>query len=115
MFHIFRCYNGGEKMRTYEQRIAIYNTLYQHKYDAAGHLAVEFHVSLRIVYYDLKCLSCIYLLEVTRGRYHGDIKIADCFTPDKTKLTPVQLGLMLRLCANLYGNNKFTILSILKK
>ena len=102
-------------MGTHERRMAIWNTLCQRKQDTAGHLAAEFHVSLRTIYYDLEYLSLIYPLEVIRERYHGGIKIADYFTPDKTKLPPVQLGLMLRLCANLYGNNKFTMLSILKK
>ena len=102
-------------MGTHERRMAIWNTLCQRKQDTAGHLAAEFHVSLRTIYYDLEHLSLICPLEVIRGRYHGGIKIADYFTPDKTKLSPVQLGLMLRLCANLYGNNKFTMLSILKK
>lgn len=77
-------------------------------------IAVEFHVSLCIIYYDLEYLSCIYLLEVIRGRYHGSIKIADYFTPDKTKVTPVQHGLLLCLCTNLYGNDKLIMLSILK-
>ena len=102
-------------MGTHKRRMAIWNTLCQRKQDTAGHLAAEFHVSLRTIYYDLEHLSLICPLEVIRGRYHGGIKIADYFTPDKTKLSPVQLGLMLRLCANLYGNNKFTMLSILKK
>ena len=101
-------------MGTHERRMAIWNTLCQRKQDTAGHLAAEFHVSLRTIYYDLEYLSLIYPLEVIRGRYHGGIKIVDYYTPDKTKLPPVQLGLMLRLCANLYGNNKFTMLSILK-
>ena len=80
---------------------------------SAGHLAAEFHVSLRTIYYDLEYLSLIYPLEVIRGRYHGGIKIADYFTPDKTKLTPVQRDLLLRLCTNLYGNDKLIMLSIL--
>ena len=93
-------------MGTHERRMAIWNTLCQRKQDTAGHLAAEFHVSLRTIYYDLEYLSLIYPLEVIRGRYHGGIKIADYFTPDKTKLTPVQRNLLLRLCANLYGRQR---------
>ena len=89
-------------MGTHERRMAIWNTLCQRKQDTAGHLAAEFHVSLRT----------IYPLEVIRGRYHGGIKIADDFTPDKTKLTPVQRDLLLRLCTNLYGHDKLIMLSI---
>ena len=102
-------------MGTRERRLTIWNTLCQRKQDTTGHLATKFHVSLRTIYYDLEHLSLICPLEVIRGRYHGGIKIVDYYTPDKTKLPPVQLGLMLRLCANLYGNNKFTMLSILEK
>lgn len=116
---LFKRYDGsakeGEKMGTRERRLTIWNTLRQRKQDTTGHFATKFHVSLCTIYYDLEHLSLICPLEVIRGRYHGGIKIADYFTPDKTKLPPVQLGLMLHLCANLYGNNKFTMLSILKK
>ena len=101
-------------MGTHERRMAIWNTLCQRKQDTAGHLSAEFHVSLRTIYYDLEYLSLIYPLEVIRGRYHGGIKIADYFTPDKTKLTPVQRDLLLRLFTNLYGNDKLIMLSILK-
>ena len=94
-------------MGTHERRMAIWNTLCQRKQDTAGHLAAEFHVSLRTIYYDLEYLSLI------RGRYHGGIKIADYFMPDKTKLTPVQRDLLLRLFTNLYGNDKLIMLSIL--
>ena len=100
-------------MGTHERRMAIWNTLCQRKQDTAGHLSAEFHVSLRTIYYDLEYLSLIYPLEVIRGRYHGGIKIADYFTPDKTKLTPVQRDLLLRLFTNLYGHDKLIMLSIL--
>ena len=100
-------------MGTHERRMAIWNTLCQRKQDTAGHLAAEFHVSLRTIYYDLEYLSLIYPLEVIRGRYHGGIKIADYFTPDKTKLTPVQRDLLLRLFTDLYGNDKLIMLSVL--
>ena len=116
---LFKRYDGsakeGEKMGTRERRLTIWNTLRQRKQDTIGHLATKFHVSLHTIYYDLEHLSLICPLEVTRGRYHGGIKIADCFTPDKTKLTPVQRGLLLRRCANLYRSNKFIMLSILEK
>lgn len=116
---LFKRYDGsakeGEKMGTRERRLTIWNTLRQRKQDTTGHFATKFHVSLCTIYYDLEHLSLICPLEVIRGRYHGGIKIVDYYTPDKTKLPPVQLGLMLRLCANLYGNNKFTMLSILEK
>ena len=56
-------------MGTHERRMAIWNTLCQRKQDTAGHLAAEFHVSLRTFYYDLEYLSLIYPLEVIRGRY----------------------------------------------
>ena len=92
-------------MGTHERRMAIWNTLCQRKQDTAGHLAAEFHVSLRTIYYDLEYLSLIYPLQV--------IQIADYFTPDKTKLTPVQRDLLLRLFTNLYGNDKLIMLSIL--
>ena len=53
-------------MGTHERRMAIWNTLCQRKQDTAGHLAAEFHVSLRTIYYDLEYLSLIYPLEVIR-------------------------------------------------
>ena len=40
-------------MGTHKRRMAIWNTLCQRKQDTAGHLAAEFHVSLRTIYYDL--------------------------------------------------------------
>lgn len=101
-------YTRGERLHKIRDR-----PLCQRKQDTAGHLAAEFHVSLRTIYYDLEYLSLIYPLEVIRGRYHGGIKIADYFTPDKTKLTPVQRDLLLRLFTNLYGNDKLIMLSIL--
>ena len=104
----------SNEMDTYERKMAIWNMLRQHKQDAVGRLAAEFHVFLYTIYYALETLSRIYSLEVIHGRYHGGIKIADYFTPDKTKLPPVQRGLLLCLCVNLYRNDKLIMLNILK-
>ncbi len=68
-------------MGAHERRMAIWNTLCHRRQDTIAHLADEFQVSLRTIYYDVQHLSLIYPLENVHGRYRGGIKIADWYTP----------------------------------
>lgn len=102
-------------MGTHERRMAIWNTLCQRKQDTAGHLAAEFHVSLRTIYYDLEYLSLIYPLEVNpRTLPRAESRSADYFMPDKTKLTPVEQRFATApFHEPVMGHDKLIMLSIL--
>ena len=96
-----------------ERRKAIWRALCRRRQDTIANLAVEFRVSSRTVYYDIRILSCIYPIESIRGRYHGGIKVADWYTPNTKALTPAQMELLERLLVTLDGDDVIVLQSII--
>lgn len=102
-------------MGAHERRMAIWNTLCHRRQDTIAHLADEFQVSLRTIYYDVQHLSLIYPLENVHGRYRGGIKIADWYTPASNAYSPAQTELLVRLYRRLDGNDAAIMASIISK
>ena len=98
-----------------ERRKAIWRALCRRRQDTIANLAVEFNVSPRTVYYDIRILSCIYPIESVRGRYHGGIKVAEWYTPNSKALTPAQVELLERLYTTLDGNDAVVMQSIIDR
>lgn len=98
-----------------ERRMAIWKTLCCRRHDTVVHLASEFNVSRRTIYYDVAFLSIIYPIESIRGRYYGGIKISDWYTPNPNAYTPAQMELLLRLQKSLKGNDAIIMSSIIKR
>lgn len=96
-----------------ERRKAIWRALCRRRQDTIANLAVEFNVSPRTVYYDIRILSCIYPIESVRGRYHGGIKVAEWYTPNSKALTPAQMELLERLLVTLEGDDVIVLQSII--
>ena len=96
-----------------ERRKAIWRALCRRRQDTVANLAVEFNVSPRTVYYDIRFLSCIYPFESVRGRYHGGIKVAEWYTPNSKALTPAQMELLERLLVTLDGDDVIVLQSII--
>ena len=96
-----------------ERRKAIWRALCRRRQDTIANLAVEFNVSPRTVYYDIRILSCIYPIESVRGRYHGGIKVAEWYTPNSKALTPAQMELLGRLLVTLEGDDVIVLQSII--
>ncbi|MBP3540975.1 MAG: HTH domain-containing protein [Clostridia bacterium] len=102
-------------MRSHERRQAIWHSLCHRRQDTAAHLAAEYNVCQRTIYYDVEILSLIYPIESVRGRYHGGIKIPDWYTPNPNVYSPAQLDLLIRLQANLQGNDLIIMSSIISQ
>lgn len=98
-----------------ERRMAIWKTLCCRRQDTVVHLASEFNVSRRTIYYDVAFLSIIYPIESIRGRYYGGVKISDWYTPNPNVYTPAQMELLLRLQKNLGGNDAIIMSSIIQR
>ena len=96
-----------------ERRKAIWRALCRRRQDTVANLAVEFNVSPRTVYYDIRILSCIYPIESVRGRYHGGIKVAEWYTPNSKALSPAQMELLERLLVTLEGDDVIVLQSII--
>ncbi len=98
-----------------ERRMAIWETLCYRRQDTVVHLAAEFNVSRRTIYYDVEFLSIIYPIESIRGRYYGGVKISDWYIPNPNIYTPAQMELLLRLAKSLKGKDAVIMSSIIKK
>lgn len=102
-------------MGTGERRMAIWKTLCCRRQDTAVHLAEEFNVSRRTIYYDVAFLSIIYPIESIRGRYCGGFKVSDWYTANPNAFTPAQMGLLLRLQKSLTGEDSIIMSSIIQR
>lgn len=98
-----------------ERRMAIWCTLCHRRQDTVAHLAAEYNVCPRTIYYDVEFLSLIYPIETIRGRYHGGVKIPDWYTPDPNAYSPAQMELLLRLKKTLTGRDQVIMTSIINK
>ncbi len=104
---------GGGHMNYAERREAILEVLCIRRRDTYRNLAFEFHVSRETIRQDIAALMCSYPIETVRGRYGGGIKIADGFYLYRKKLTARQAALLVKLSAQLTGDDLATIDSIL--
>ena len=93
--------------------MAIWHSLCYRRQDTVAHLAAEYNVCPRTIYYDVEFLSLIYPIESIRGRYRGGIKLPDWYTPDPNALSPAQMALLIRLQKDLKGNDLIIMDSII--
>ena len=106
---------GGGHMNYAERREAILEVLCIRRHDTYRNLAFEFQVSRETIRQDIAVLMCSYPIETVRGRYGGGIKIADGFYLYRKKLTARQAALLVKLSAQLTGDDLATIDSILRQ
>ena len=102
-------------MEPQERRIAIWRSLCCHRSLTVAHLAAEYGVSVRTIYYDVQKLSLIYPIETVRGRYTGGIKIPDWYKQNPNLYTPAELEFLLKLKANMTGNDLALMNSIIER
>ena len=100
-------------MRCHERRMAIWHVLCYRRQDTVAHLAAEFNVCPRTIYYDVEYLSLIYPIESVRGRYCGGNKIPDWYTPKSIAYTPEQIELLVRVQSMLQGKDLIVLASII--
>ena len=106
---------GGGHMNYAERREAILEVLCIRRHDTYRNLAFEFQVSRETIRQDIAVLMCSYPIETVRGRHGGGIKIADGFYLYRKKLTARQAALLVKLSAQLTGDDLATIDSILRQ
>lgn len=102
-------------MEPHERRLAIWRFLCCHRSDTVAHLAAKYGVSARTIYYDVQILSLSYPIETVRGRYHAGIRIPDWYKPNPKAYTPAQHELLLKLKADLTGNDLVIMASIIEQ
>ena len=106
---------GGGHMSYAERREAILEVLCIRRHDTYRNLAFEFQVSRETIRQDIAVLMCSYPIETVRGRHGGGVKIADGFYLYRKKLTARQAALLVKLSAQLTGDDLATIDSILRQ
>ncbi len=106
---------GGGHMNYAERREAILEVLCIRRHDTYRNLAFEFQVSRETIRQDIAVLMCSYPIETVRGRHGGGVKIADGFYLYRKKLTARQAALLVKLSAQLTGDDLATIDSILRQ
>lgn len=72
-------------MEAHERRMAIWRSLCCRGQDTVAHLADEFGVSVRTIYFDVQILSLSYPIETIRGRYKGGVKLPELVQTYSTK------------------------------
>ena len=97
-----------------ERREAILEVLCIRRHDTYRNLAFEFQVSRETIRQDIAVLMCSYPIETVHGRY-GGVKIADGLYLYRKKLTARQAALLVKLSAQLAGDDLATIDSILRQ
>lgn len=102
-------------MEAHERRMAIWRSLCEHRFDTVANLAGKYSVSVRTIYYDVQLLSLSYPIETVRGRYQGGIRIPDWYKPNPNTYSPAQLKLLMKLKANLTGDELVVMTSIIEQ
>ena len=100
-------------MTAAERRQAILEALCVRRHDTRENLAFEFGVSKRTIEYDVLALSLKYPIYTTQGG-SGGIHVVDGFYLNKPKLNEKQTALLKRLLPTLTGEDKETMLGIIK-
>ena len=76
-------------------------------------LCEKFAVSKNTIRRDIEALTLTYPIETHCGRYHGGVRMAEWYYPDRRRLTPRQEALLRRLAADLQGEDLEDINQIL--
>ena len=116
----FTCYDrfqrameGGGHMSAGERRQRILEILCLRRQDTYGNLATEFGVSRETIRHDIVLLMCSYPIETIRGRYGGGVRVKADFLPYRKALSKKQVKLLIKLSAQLVGDDLATISSII--
>ncbi len=96
-----------------ERRLRLLHVLCLRRHDTYDNLAHEFNVCKRTIRYDVAALMCAYPIETVCGRYGGGVKVADDYRPYRRSLNRKQVDLLVRLGAQLEGDDLDTLNSIL--
>lgn len=96
-----------------ERRLRLLHVLCLRRHDTYDNLAHEFNVCKRTIRYDVAALMCAYPIETVCGRYGGGVKVADDYRPYRRSLSRKQVDLLVRLGAQLEGDDLDTLNSIL--
>lgn len=96
-----------------ERRLRLLNVLCLRRHDTYDNLAHEFNVCKRTIRYDVAALMCEYPIETVCGRYGGGVKVSDDFFPYRKALNAKRISLLIRLSAQLDGEDQATISSII--
>lgn len=99
-------------MSAYERHQKLLADLFSSRRDTCENLARKLNVTTRTIYSDIELLTCSYPIEALRGR-HGGVKVSDWFNPQSTSLGPKQFALLIKLRANLSGDDLIVLNSIL--
>ena len=96
-----------------ERRLRLLHVLCLRRHDTYDNLAHEFNVCKRTIRYDVAALMCAYPIETVCGRYGGGVKVAGDYLPYRGSLNRKQVDLLVRLGAQLEGDDLDTLNSIL--
>lgn len=96
-----------------ERHLQLLHVLCLRRHDTYDNLAHEFNVCKRTIRYDVAALMCAYPIETVCGRYGGGVKVADDYRPYRRSLNRKQVDLLVRLGAQLEGDDLDTLNSIL--
>ncbi len=106
----------GDNIRTAERRKALLEILCQRRHDTCENLADDLNVSRETIRNDIAALMCRYPIETVRG-CGGGVRVADGFYlyRDSKSLTPKQCEVLKKLSAQMDGDDRDTLDSILAK
>ena len=93
-----------------ERRQRLLEVLCLRRHDTYDH---EFNVSKMTIRRDVTALTCSYPMETVRGRYGGGVRVKDEYLPYRKTLNAKQVTLLIRLSAQLDGDDLATISSII--
>lgn len=100
-------------MSASERRQRILEILCLRRQDTYSNLASEFNVSRETIRNDITLLMCSYPIETVRGRYGGGVRLKADYQPYRKALNKKQVKLLVRLSAQLAGDDLATISSII--
>jgi len=104
---------GGERMSAIERRQRLLEVLCLRRHDTYRQLAHEFGVSRETIRNDVEILMCSHPIETVRGRYGGGVQVKDDYPSYRKTLNAKQVTLLIRLSAQLDGDDLATISSII--
>ena len=96
-----------------ERRQRLLEVLCLRRHDTYDNLAQEFNVSKMTIRRDITALTCSYPIETVRGRYGGGVQVRADYLPYRKTLNAKQVTLLIRLSAQLDGDDLATISSII--
>ena len=96
-----------------ERRQELLEVLCHRRHDTYDNLAHEFNVSKMTIRRDITALTCSYPIETVRGRYGGGVRVKTDYLPYRKTLNAKQVRLLIRLSAQLDGDDLATISSII--